>query len=137
MRRLGACHCKSVTIVVDLPDPPNPHRCNCSICTLKGSVSIDVPCDALTVTGGQEVLSLYTFNTAVAQHWFCSRCGIHVYHQLRSDPGKYAVNGACIPGCGPFDFAEMPVHDGAGAHPRDTGKPTRVAGIVRYERARD
>ena len=137
MKRTGACHCGSVTIEVVLPGDPRPHRCNCSICTLKGSISIDVPLDALSVTSGNGVLSRYTFNTGVAQHWFCSNCGIHLFHQLRSDPGKYAINGASIAGLGPYDFAAMPVHDGAYAHPKETGQPARVAGRIRYEPADD
>lgn len=137
MRQTGTCHCGRVTFTVDVPEDMRPHRCNCSICTLKGSVSIDVPHDALAITAGEDALSLYTFNTHLAQHWFCGTCGIHVYHQLRSDPAKVAINGACVAGLGPYDFSQMPVHDGRDAHPKDTGRPTRIAGMMRYESKRD
>lgn len=136
-RREGACHCGGVKIAVDLPENPRPHRCNCSMCAMKGSVAIDVPIAALTVLEGEGLLSRYSFGTGVARHWFCRQCGIHVFQQLRSDPEKYGVNGVCFPGLGQFDFAAMPVHDGANAHPKDTGAPTRIAGTMRYEAAGD
>ena len=100
---------------------------------MKAMVAIDVPMDALVVTGGEDFLSLYKFNTGVAEHYFCSNCGIHMFQRLRSDPSRYGVNGACFDGLGRFDFDEMPVHDGGSAHPKDTGQPTRVAGSARYD----
>ena len=97
---------------------------------------IDVPESAVSVSAGAEWLGTYTFNTGVAKHRFCRECGIHIYHHLRSEPDKVAINGACFPGLGHFDFDAIPVHDGANAHPRDTGEPNRIAGIVRYEPTR-
>lgn len=38
-------------------------RCNCSICAMKGVVMINVPLADLTVTEGEELLTLYTLNT--------------------------------------------------------------------------
>ena len=93
----------------------------------------DVPIGSLRLASGAENLGLYTFNTGAAKHRFCKACGIHLFHQLRSDPNKYGVNGACFAGRGRFDYSAMPVHDGGGAHPKDTGMPTRTAGTVRYE----
>lgn len=100
---------------------------------MKGSVAFDVPSAAITVTGGEELLSCYRFGTGAAEHYFCRVCGIHVFQRLRSDPSKHGVNGACVPGFGRYDFNELPVHDGGGAHPKDTGRPTRVAGVMRYQ----
>lgn len=134
MNEDGSCHCGAVKIAVDFPDDARPHQCNCSICAMKGAVMFDVPLDALTIVAGEEYLGLYTFNTDTAQHRFCVRCGIHLFHRLRSDPGKFGVNGVCFAGRGRFDFDAIPVHDGGGAHPQDTGQPTRVAGKLRYER---
>ena len=104
---------------------------------MKGSVAIDLPIAALTVLSGEDLLACYTFNTGVAKHWFCKRCGIHVFQQLRSDPGKYGVNGVCFPGLGRFDFPEMSVHDGRMAHPKDTGLPNRSAGRILFAPAAD
>lgn len=132
-KRTGHCHCGEVTIAVDFPTGALPHKCNCSICAMKGAVMFEVPLSALEIVAGEESLALYTFNTGAAKHRFCRICGIHMFHQLRSDPDKYGVNGACFGGLGQFDFAAMPVHDGGGAHPKDTGRPIRIAGTLRYE----
>jgi len=45
---------------------------------------------------GSEVLSTYTFNTRIAQHLFCSRCGIHSFGRPRSQPDKISVNLRCL-----------------------------------------
>lgn len=132
-RREGACHCGSVRIAVEMDEVPAAHLCNCSMCAMKATVAIDVPLAALTVLAGEELLGCYSFNTGVAKHWFCRNCGIHVFQQLRSDPSKYGVNGACFEGLGRYDFSELPVHDSANAHPKDTGRPTRIAGTTRFE----
>ena len=136
-RREGACHCGGVRFAVDMPEQPTPHLCNCSMCAMKAKVAIDVPMEALTVLAGDDLLSCYSFNTGVAQHWFCRNCGIHVFQKLRSDPSKYGVNGQCFEGLGRYDFTSLPVHDSANAHPKDTGLPTQVAGMVRFEPAPD
>ena len=134
MRREGACHCGGVRIAVEMPSDPRPHYCNCSMCAMKGSLAIDVPIAALTVLEGSELLACYSFNTNVAQHWFCRSCGIHLFQRLRSDPDKYGVNAVCFDGFGRYDFDALCVHDGRDAHPKDTGLPTRIAGVMRYER---
>lgn len=126
-----ACHCGGVTFTVDFPQDARANRCTCSICSMKGAVMIGVPIDALEVTGGEDLLNCYQFNTNVAKHWFCSRCGIHCFHQRRSDPGQYGVNAACA-GMSPYyDFPELPVSDGVN-HPSDGNRP-RLAGWLRFE----
>ena len=132
----GRCHCGAIEIEVDFPSDAKPHLCNCSICAMKGAVMFDVLKSALRVVRGEAALGLYTFNTGVAQHRFCTVCGIHVFHQLRSEPDKYGVNGACFEGRGRFDHVELPIHDGANSHPRDTGKGTRIAGVMRVDVAK-
>lgn len=132
MRRVGRCHCGGVRFAVEMPSDARPHYCNCSMCALKGSLAIDVPIAALTVLEGEPLLGCYSFGTGVAKHWFCRKCGIHIFQQLRSDPEKYGVNGVCFDGRGRFDFDELDVHDGRNAHPQDIGLPTRIAGRVRY-----
>ena len=41
--------------------------------------------------------SLYTFNTHEAKHRFCGHCGIHPFHQLRSNPDNYGVSADYLP----------------------------------------
>lgn len=135
MRHEGGCHCGGVRIAVKMPSDPRPHYCNCSMCAMKGSLAIDVPVAALTVLEGEELLGCYSFNTGVAKHWFCRKCGIHLFQRLRSDPGKYGVNAVCFDGLGRYDFDALRVHDGANAHSQDTGKPTRLAGTIAYTKS--
>lgn len=129
--RNGSCHCGAVQFTVALGLSLQGRRCNCSICSMKGAVMIAAPLEALTVTGGKDVLSCYTFNTGVAKHWFCSRCGIHCFHQTRIDPGQYGINAACLEGVSPYDhFPDLPVADGIN-HPKDGNTP-RLAGRLRF-----
>ena len=127
----GSCHCGGVRFTVRLPKEVRPRRCNCTICAMKGVVMIDVPLADLTVDRGEELLTLYTFNTGEAKHRFCPRCGIHTFHQTRSDPDKYGINAACLAGMSPYDWAEVPVFDGQN-HPNDNGGEGGYAGVMRY-----
>ncbi len=129
----GGCHCGTVRFRVDLPDNPTIRRCNCTICAMKGVVMLDVPLAALEVTQGEDALTLYTFGSGEAKHRFCSKCGIHPFHQTRSDPDKYGINIACIDAMTIYDFPEVPVFDGQN-HPMDTGKSVYL-GVMRYEKA--
>ena len=134
--RTGACHCGEVRFTVELPQELRGARCNCSICSMKGVVITAAPDDALRITAGEDLLTVYRFNTGVAQHHFCSRCGIHVFHRRRADPNQIGINVACLNGESPYDFAEVPVMDGV-SHPLDNGGKFRRAGTLRFEREED
>ena len=134
--RHGACHCGGVRFTVRLPREMRVGRCNCSICSMKGAVMTGVALDALEVTAGEDLLACYRFNTRAAKHHFCSRCGIHLFHQRRADPGQYGINIACLAGVSPYDFAEVPVTDGIN-HPLDSGGRFRRVGTLRFEPADD
>lgn len=134
--RTGSCHCGGVSFTVELPRELRGARCNCSICAMKGVVMIAAPGEALTITAGEDLLSVYRFNTMAAQHHFCSRCGIHVFHRRRADPSQVGVNAACLDGVSPYDFAEVPVMDGVN-HPLDSGGRFRRAGTLRFEATDD
>jgi len=133
-RYTAACHCKAVRFTVDLPDGLDKvNRCNCSLCRMRGAVVAWAWLDGVRVVQGADKLRLYTFNTGVARHYFCSDCGVYTHHQRRGDPNKYSVNVACIDGVSPFDFSDVPVYNG-----RDHGldaKGARVdpVGRVTYE----
>lgn len=131
MVRDGACHCGAVKFTVELTEPLRGSRCDCSICSIKGAVTVGAPLDGLKIVEGEDLLTLYQFNTGVAKHYFCSRCGAYTFHQRRSDPGTYGVNVACL-GFNPYDdFPDIAVVDGI-HHARDTGQ-MRVAGRLRFE----
>lgn len=130
----GACHCGGVRFRVRLADGlDSARRCNCSFCRMRGAVAVTAWSGDLQVTQGQDLLTLYRFNTGTARHWFCSRCGIYTHHLRRSDPRQLGVNVACLAGLSPFDFAQVPVTDGI-HHPADrpAGQAGGLAGVLRY-----
>jgi len=136
--RNGACHCKAVRFRVRLSDDlATARRCTCSYCRMRGAIAVSAPLDGFEIVEGQEALSLYTFNTGSAKHWFCGRCGIYTHHQRRSNPNEYGINVACLEGVSPFDFSQVTVLDGEN-HPADDpqGKRSRIAGILRFEATR-
>ena len=128
----GKCHCGAVHFEASLADGFNSIlRCTCSYCRMRGAAVVTARMGGIKILKGEDALTSYRFNTGAAQHFFCSRCGIYTHHQRRSDTSLYAVNVACLDGVSPFDFAEMPVFDGVN-HTKDTGKPTRRAGTLRF-----
>ena len=92
-------------------------RCTCSMCSRRGAVAVSAELKDIDFTAGQDTLSCYTFGTGVAQHYFCSTCGIYTHHQRRSNPTQFGINLACLEGQTPF-IDQVPVLDGKN-HPRD------------------
>ena len=133
MIRNARCHCGTVRFSVEFADETlSGSRCNCTICAMKGAVMVYVPLAAVSVTQGEDMLACYSFNTGVAKHHFCKTCGIHCFHQPRSDPDLYAVNAATLEGVRPYeDFPEIPVNDGQ-VHQLDNGGVRRMAGTLRF-----
>ena len=130
----GVCHCGAVTFRVSLSDGMNTaRRCDCSFCRMRGAVAVSAPLDGLQILTGASNLTLYQFNTRVAEHYFCKTCGIYTHHRRRSNPDELGVNVACLEGHSPFEFAEVQVNDGQ-AHP-SANAPARIAGTLRYERS--
>lgn len=105
----GSCHCGAVRFTVHA-DPREVIRCGCSLCRRKGAMMAQVPEAELTIDAGEEHLSLYQWNTKVARHYFCRRCGIYTFHRKRSAPDMYGVNVGCLegfdPAAFPYRFAE-------------------------------
>lgn len=115
----GQCHCGRVVFTVRLENGLiDTRRCNCSMCRRRGAVVASVELGDLTIDQGEDVLSVYQFNTRTAKHYFCSNCGIYTHHQRRSNPKLYAFNIACLEGVDPFVLKQVPVLDGED-HPSD------------------
>jgi hypothetical protein len=128
----GRCHCGAVRFEATLRDGFNTiRRCTCSFCRMRGAIAVSAEMGGVKILEGEDVLTSYRFNTGIAQHFFCSRCGIYTHHQRRSNPNQYGVNVACLDGVSPFDFEEVPVTDGVN-HPGDIGGVARQAGVLRY-----
>jgi hypothetical protein len=131
----GACHCGQVRFRVRLAEGlSSARRCDCSYCRMRGAVAVTANRGDIEFLAGEAHLSLYQFNTRTAEHYFCPTCGIYTHHRRRSNPNEYGVNAACLEGISPFDFAEVPVYDGA-VHPSDRPGERRnpIVGLLRYE----
>lgn len=92
----GGCHCGAVSFEVDAPAELVVQECNCSICAKTGFLHLIVPHSRFRLLSGKDALTTYTFNTGVAQHHFCSRCGIKSWYVPRSHPDGVSVNARCL-----------------------------------------
>lgn len=72
-----------------------------------------VPEDALQIDEGEDLLTLYEWNTRVAKHYFCRRCGIYVFHRKRAAADHFGVNIFCLDD---FDASAAPVRATEGAN---------------------
>lgn len=132
----GGCHCGAVRFEAVLKGGvATVRRCTCSLCRMRGAVTVTAAVGDLQLVRGADRLTSYRFNTGVAEHFFCATCGIYTHHQRRSDPDEYGVNFACLDGRSPFDIPAMPVMDGE-RHSSDTGI-VRQVGTLRFEPASD
>jgi hypothetical protein len=123
-RHRSTCHCGAVELELTMENGiDNPRRCDCSMCRRRGTVICSTPLANLTVVKGAETLRLYQFHSRTAEHYFCSICGIHTHHRLRSDPSQYGVNLGCLEGVNPFQVGPVTVYDGVN-HPADGGGET-------------
>ena len=93
----GGCHCGRVRFRVTA-DLSRVTYCNCSMCSKKGFLHLIVQPEEFELLSGKDALTTYRFNTGVAQHTFCSTCGIHPFYVPRSDPDKIDVNVRCLDG---------------------------------------
>lgn len=92
----GRCHCGAVEYRVEVDNPLVAHACNCSICAASGFVGAIVPEERFELISGQSTLTEYRFNSGVARHLFCSRCGVKSFYRPRSNPDGVSLNLACL-----------------------------------------
>ena len=98
MVHTGGCHCGRVRFEVTAPANIDVSDCNCSICSKFGYLHLIVPAARFVLLTGRDALSTYTFNTAVAQHYFCSQCGVKSFYIPRSHPDGVSINARCLDG---------------------------------------
>ena len=77
--------------------------------------------EKVKIIKGQENLKMYQYHTKVAQHYFCSNCGIYTHHHMRSNPNMIGINVACVEGVNPYELGDITVNDGIN-HPLDQKK---------------
>jgi hypothetical protein len=93
----GSCHCGAVTFEVET-DLEQVIECNCSHCGRKGLLLTFTPRGAMTITGGEDNLAAYTFNTHNIQHRFCRTCGVQPFGEGKAPTGAdtAAINVRCL-----------------------------------------
>ncbi|GAB3670975.1 GFA family protein [Salinisphaera aquimarina] len=107
--RKATCHCGAVVLEIEFEHGlRNIRRCDCSMCSRKGYVMASVPRANLAVVEGKDMLSVYRWGTKVAEHFFCSQCGVHTHHKRRSNPAEFGINIACVEGVNAFAFEPVP-----------------------------
>jgi hypothetical protein len=92
----GGCHCGKVRFEIDAPADIEATKCNCSVCRMTGFVHLFVSHDNFRLLCGGDAIETYTFNTGIAQHYFCRQCGIKSYYVPRSHPDGISVNVNCL-----------------------------------------
>jgi hypothetical protein len=108
---LGSCHCGAVQFRVDSAITEIT-TCDCSLCTRRSALMAKVPEREMTVLKGEDMLTLYQWNTRRAKHYFCRCCGIYVFHRKRAAPDHFGVNIMCLD---QFDVRSVPVRATEGA----------------------
>jgi hypothetical protein len=96
LKYAGGCHCGRVRFEVEAPAHIEVAQCNCSICAKVGYLHLVVPADRFRLLAGREDLITYTFNTGIAQHYFCKHCGVKSFYIPRSHPDGVSVNARCL-----------------------------------------
>ena len=92
----GGCHCGKVRFKLKAPKFLNISECNCSICKKAGILHYVVRKEHFNLLKGEEVLTKYIFGTGIAEHPFCSICGIKSFYRPRAYPEGISVNANCI-----------------------------------------
>ncbi len=114
------CHCGAVELRVQLMDGLNTaRRCNCSFCRRRGAIAATAAYpDGVEVVKGADKLTLYTWGTGAAKHYFCPTCGIYTHHRRRSNPNEFGINVAALEGVDPAGLGNIAWSDGVN-HPSD------------------
>lgn len=121
----ASCHCGAVQLTATLPRGLSDiGRCTCSFCARRQAAAVTATTASLKVTQGRENLTLYTWGTGTAQHYFCKTCGIYTHHQRRSDPAECGINLGCIEGVNPWEHEPIRWTDGIN-HVSDRKRPSR------------
>ncbi|MCW5744949.1 MAG: GFA family protein [Alphaproteobacteria bacterium] len=95
--REGGCHCGRVRFRAEV-DLDLMSQCSCTICTKKGILHLPASPEVFQLLRGKHALTVYTFGTGVAQHAFCTQCGMHAFYIPRSQPDRISVNARCLDG---------------------------------------
>lgn len=119
----GGCHCGDVRFEFRAPRRVMLQRCNCSICSMTGYLHLIVPAAHFRLLTDPAGLASYRFNTGVADHRYCRRCGIKSFYVPRSNPDGFSIHFGCVDASSfedvqieDFDGRNWEQHAGALAH---------------------
>ena len=87
-------------------------RCDCSLCKRRGAIMLACPIKDVEIENGAENLVHYKWNTKVATHHFCSKCGIMTHHQRRTTPEICGINVGCFDEIDYCSFHDVPMNNG-------------------------
>ncbi|XP_013789883.2 centromere protein V-like [Limulus polyphemus] len=96
VKHTGGCHCGAVRFEVFAQPDLIIYNCNCSICTMKKNSHFVVRDEDFRLLQGEDNLTLYTFNTHMAKHYFCKTCGVQSFYKPRSNQQGIGVNHNCL-----------------------------------------
>ena len=55
-----------------------------------------IPLEKLKIDANPDDIGLYEFDTGIAKHYFCRKCGIYTHNETVRAPGNCRVNLGCI-----------------------------------------
>jgi len=103
----GGCHCDDVRFKFNLLESIEDIKiaaCNCSICEKLGYLHLIIPKQDFTLLTEWENLTCYQFNKKIAEHYFCTQCGIKSFYQPRSHPDCWSINARCVDGFSEYNL---------------------------------
>jgi len=113
-RLYGQCHCGAVQFSIPATlDLTAARRCDCSLCKRRGAVMLSCPRDDVRIESGEDMLVRYKWNTKIATHHFCSKCGIMTHHHRRTTPTICGVNLGCIDTLDYRNYQTVPMNPGS------------------------
>ena len=104
----GSCHCGAVAFEIDteFTEFMEFTKCDYSLCRKKNAVMTKVHESRFRLLQGEVFLDLYRWNTRVAKHHFCTRCGIYTFHRKRVTPDFFGINVYCLDDA---DISNVPI----------------------------
>jgi hypothetical protein len=115
----ASCHCGAVVLEAELPNGlKDVGRCTCSFCARRQAAAVTAIAASVKVLKGAGNLSLYSWGTHTAQHYFCKTCGIYTHHKRRADTSQCGINLGCIEGVKTWEHEPIAWTDGVN-HPSD------------------
>jgi hypothetical protein len=120
----GGCHCGALRFEVDLDLAAGTAKCNCSYCAKSRFWLARVEPSDLRALGEA---TDYRGRNPVAHHFFCPRCGVHVYDRVDAPNmlGRPYVNVSvvCLDDVSVDELVAAPVRYGDGLHNDWTSTP--------------